>query len=714
MKDMWNKVKKITGSKSNTNNKITPSEWRRHFDSVFNVNPGTIKKEWEVDLDALEVQADDSLDGDITEQEVQLSIRKAKDGKACGIDRLPIEIWKYGSSALSVLLAMLFTCIIRLGRFPVLWTKSLIHPIFKKKGSPNDANMYRGVALLCHSGKILTRILCSRLKEFVKRRKILREEQAGFRAGYSTIDNCFVLDALVNKYVKNKRKGKLFCAFLDFKKAFDCVPRVALYKKLAKYCISAKFIRLLQSMYGQASFAIKFSTHQRTDFIPSTSGVLQGCQLSPLLFSLYINDFCEYIDSDDSHPPELEGRSINSLLFADDVILLSSTKLGLQRSLNRAAKYCEDWGMTISIEKSKVMVFRKGGRLNRNDRWRIGNQCLEVVDKFRYLGLVFSSTGKWVNHFKCTKVSAKKALAGLRKLTGKLGGIPLKLGLHLFESLVTPILLYGSELFGFKVHDALSSLPNQFYRHLLRIPPGSASAGLYMCLDKPTINSLAIERAVGYWLKLLKMPEDRLPKIAYKYQCRLADLGKPSWVSDLRGIRDRTGFSIIWRNGGPVHSKPFLKMFKTRLRDIEFSQLRNQASELSSLRHLLVIKKQKGLEGSLNTNVIESRRVAGMLLLNAPGKLITRNENERICSCCREKLSCNIFAHLFSVCEKLNEVREKVDASRFSDSILHCDSSLTIVLKILFRSSEMYSQSMRRKATGIIMEALKLVDNDQD
>ena len=85
-------------------------------------------------------------------------------------------------------------------------------------------------------GKLFTAMLNTRLNTFVEVNNILNETQCGFRASYSTIDNVFVIHALIKNL--RVRKLKLFCAFIDFTKAFDNVWRVGLWEKLLSYNIS--------------------------------------------------------------------------------------------------------------------------------------------------------------------------------------------------------------------------------------------------------------------------------------------------------------------------------------------------------------------------------------------------------------------------------------------------------------------------------------------
>ena len=82
----------------------------------------------------------------------------------------------------------------------------------------------------------------------------------------------------------------------------------------------------------------------------------QGCISSPLLFNLYVNDLAF------SFIPSVlpNGTKLNSLFYADDLIILSRSKLGLQNCLNKLSSYCNSWMLKINPKNTKIMVFQKG------------------------------------------------------------------------------------------------------------------------------------------------------------------------------------------------------------------------------------------------------------------------------------------------------------------------------------------------------------------
>ena len=141
------------------------------------------------------------------------------------------------------LVVALFNIVLHTGRVPTQWCIGIIVPLYKNKGSHDDPNNYRGITLLSCLGKLFTNIINNRLAQYLEDTSILGEEQAGFRAGYSTFDHMFALHCLVDIYrYHNKR---VFCAFVDYKKAFDLIDRSSLWLKLIATGVRGKIFNVL-------------------------------------------------------------------------------------------------------------------------------------------------------------------------------------------------------------------------------------------------------------------------------------------------------------------------------------------------------------------------------------------------------------------------------------------------------------------------------------
>ena len=94
-----------------------------------------------------------------------------------------------------------------------------------------------------------------------------------------------------------------------------------------------------------------------SEAVASTIRVKQGCPLSPTLFGLYTDEVSHYIERFEGSRARLAGIAIQTLLYADDIVLISDSPKGLQRHLNALELFCTDKGLSITMDKTEVIVF---------------------------------------------------------------------------------------------------------------------------------------------------------------------------------------------------------------------------------------------------------------------------------------------------------------------------------------------------------------------
>ena len=203
----------------------------------------------------------------------------------------------------------------------------------------------------------------------------------------------------------------------------------------------------------------------REDFFYSKCGLLQGESTSPLLFSIFVNDLENNLQ-DVSLGTRIQDVVIQLLLFADDMALFSETREGLQKGLDNLGNYCTKWGITVNTRKTKVVVFRKGGKLGRLDVWSYMGRNIEVVTFFKYLGCFLSSGGSFAKCIQELTNSARRALFSVKKYFAKNEEILTSMKLKLFDSMVSPILFYCSEVWGCRRADPMEKFHLYFLKKM--------------------------------------------------------------------------------------------------------------------------------------------------------------------------------------------------------------------------------------------------------
>ena len=132
-------------------------------------------------------------------------------------------------------------------------------------------------------------------------------------------------------------------------------------------------------------------------------------------------------------------------MYADDVILIANIPVGLQNLLNSVNGFCTNWKMTVNVTKSKCITFSRKNRKNKKDIFTIGDNSLENVCQFTYLGVDISASGSLKASMDSLCTKANKAKYPPNNIA-KFKRIPVKTAVMLFDATILPILTFGSEV----------------------------------------------------------------------------------------------------------------------------------------------------------------------------------------------------------------------------------------------------------------------------
>ena len=204
----------------------------------------------------------------------------------------------------------LFNNLLYYGVFPEIWSQSMIVPLYKKGNKMLETN-YRGITLLSCMGKFFNVIINERITNFAISNGIIKQEQFGFIKGKRTSDCLMILNSLAD-YFMNKKKTKLYTAFIDFQKAYDKVPRDILLSKLYSVGIRGDVFKVSKNIYQNEKTSIRIG-NKRTEFFDVNIGVKQGCILSPTLFNIFLSDLPQTFNEKKSEPATIGNLKIGSL-----------------------------------------------------------------------------------------------------------------------------------------------------------------------------------------------------------------------------------------------------------------------------------------------------------------------------------------------------------------------------------------------------------------
>ena len=434
-----------------------------------------------------------------------------------------------------------------------------------------------------------------------------------------TPDHVFLLRTIVEKVVK-KNKKRLYVVFIDFKKAYDTVNRALLFEKLKNLGINGMFMRNIEAMYEKTEYCIKMKGGHTPPII-SNLGLKQGCPLSPMLFNLYIDDIKDIFD-DQCDPVILQQRKISHFLYADDLVIVSQTKTGLQRCLDKTYQFAKDNLLTISVKKSKSMVFNQSGKFIR-DTFKLGKENMEPVQEFCYLGVDIKCSGT-VRH--ASNVLNDKGNKALRPIMCAIARfkIPTKIAIKIFHTYISPILLYNTENLSFFSDNEIKKYHNDFiyentaksksdisHRKLLKFIMGVSKScpniALYGDSGEIPISLKSLRLTLNYWHRLSNVvSNDSLAKTALLENIEM----RSNWIITIEKLvntlqlADKIGNHLKFKN---ATRKSIESGWKTWWK----KALENP--ELSRLKFYQEIKEEYQYEQYLDIDSFERRRLISKL-----------------------------------------------------------------------------------------------------
>ncbi len=346
--------------------------------------------------------------------------------------------------------------------------------------------------------------------EWAERTGKLPEYQMGFRKGRGTRDSVYVLHTLVEKQL-GKKRSKLYAYYIDLKAAFDSVNRGKLGKRLWEIGVKGKMFRTLARIYQNTENRIRMDEGVTKKF-RSMRGVRQGCPRSPLLFNLYIADLEECLKGNQEGGVVLQGMKVWLLAYADDMVLVAEEPKQMQNMLQCLWRYLKRKGLELNYSKSKMQIFKKGGKRAKGEKWQWEGKEVEVVKVFKYLGMIMQSNNSFGEHIRYIKKKARVGMGAVWGIGERFWKGDLHMRWKLFRALIESIMIYGAEIWGWGERQELQKLITKYWRWVLGVTwnvPG------YIIQEE--VDELQI------WAKTWRR--------AYSYEYRLRKEEKESWVN---------------------------------------------------------------------------------------------------------------------------------------------------------------------------------------
>ena len=633
---------------------ISGNRWKSHFQQLFTKNDN-------VDIPDCSVP-NGQLDYDITPEELEDGSYILRPGKSTGKDGILNEMISCLLKTHPGVILKLFNLILSSEKPVAMWTTSIFAPIHKK-GSRTNPDNYRAIALACCLSKFYAAILNRRLLNFAIENKIVHKNQLGFMPGNRCSDALIILYNLYVKYCKQRNQYMYGC-FVDFRKAFDTIPRHLLFQKLLSYNITGKFYNSIKNMYTHDLASISLGEKITKPF-RINQGVKQGCILSPLLFNIFISDLPSALNNGDTRPVHInDNLSLNSLIWADDLLILSETENGLNTMLKNLKTYTEKNIIQVNLDKTKCMIFNKTGRLMRRP-FSFGEVKLEMVREYKYLGYLVTPSFNITTALIDLKNGGLRAYRALKAKLGITFRKHLPTTFYLFDSLVKPILTYASDFWGtLKLceNNPVEIFHRKFCKQLLGVHIQTTNVAVLLELGRLPLEVFAKKNASKNW--------DRICLKQTANELLLASCNDPSdgdWVDSVKNTFSNAGLLDVFLNEVPSTKTSYDKLFD-REKDIFIQTALNSMQNKSKLRTLRFLKQTWNLEDYLLTvgNIADRTalckfRLSDHSLMVEKGRHDNLNKSDRMCPFCPGQIE-NEF-HLLLKCSTYTNLRRNL----FSD-----------------------------------------------
>jgi exonuclease III len=315
------------------------------------------------------------------------------------------------------------------------WREAIVSMIPKKDGYSPDPNKYRPISLTSCIGKFVERIVATRLVSYLEEKNILIKQQSGFRKKRGTHDNLLFLTQKIAECFS--RGKKCLGIFFDIAKAFDKVWHKGLIFKMIDSKIPRYIIYWTQAFLMNRSFVVRVN-NETSESCPILAGVPQGAVLSPILFSIYINDI----------PIDNKRNSSYSLLFADDLAFINCFKKpGKLMSYVRGyilqiEIWLRNWKLKMSAEKCSYIIFSKS---NKNVRmsFRLFGKEIPYDEAPRFLGVYFDERLTFARQVKEIRNKSLQRLNIIKIISHKSWMLNKKALLNTYFCLVRSVLDYS-------------------------------------------------------------------------------------------------------------------------------------------------------------------------------------------------------------------------------------------------------------------------------
>ena len=439
----------------------------------------------------------------ITMVELNQVKKKLKRRKSCGPDNIPNEAIIHANRENTNEIRKQFNKILDENTIPKQWKCGRIITIYKGKGTKGKCSSERGINISSNMGKLFERIINERTKTLLN----ITDMQGGGKKGSNTVDHILALKEAITM-------GKsVYMAFLDVTKAYDKAWAEGIMYVLNKQGINNRLWSTIKKLNEDLNATVE-TKHGDTRTIKMRDNIRQGGVLSVIMYATLMDEIAKEVKERNLGIKLNEGDKIGCLLWMDDVAFIAENREELQEMLDITEKISMKYRIKFGEEKSKIIKI--GKKLPQHDFY-LGRMKLGYCEKYKYLGVMFSSKNNMDEHLKETKKKVEAAYNTAMAIAGStdLKNVELKVIWEMIEICILPIITYGWEATTPRKSDEkqLKQMMDNIIKRVLITPPGTPWEPLYIETGIHEVGLTIKRNRINYMDKMEKSQNNILKMI---------------------------------------------------------------------------------------------------------------------------------------------------------------------------------------------------------
>ena len=419
---------------------------------------------------------------------------------ATGIDKISYAMIKKSDESSQNFLLSIMNKIFDSGIFPTLWRTSTVLSFPKPGKIPTIEENYRPISLTSCVGKLMEKIINTRLTIILENSRLIPSHQFGFRKMHSTIDalNKFSTD-IINAL---NQKEQILCVSFDLRKAYDTTWRHGIIKAIFEFGLRGKLPIFLQQFLQNRKIKAKIG-NSYSDYHNLEQGVPQGSVLSCTLFSIAISGILN-----------ATRNNINAILYVDDLLIYTqgnyrpSMERRIQTAINSINHWATTHGFTFSAPKTNCIYFHQKRKWQPLAHLTINGSIIPHRESIKYLGLIFDYKMTWAEHVKGIKNDCMSRLDILKCLSHTSWGSDRTIMLRLYRAIIRSKLDYGCTIYSSAKENVLKQL-EPVHNAAIRLCTGayrsSPMMSLYAESGEAPLKSRRSQLIMQYYARTLQL-----------------------------------------------------------------------------------------------------------------------------------------------------------------------------------------------------------------